>query len=203
MTGEFQKLRKWIEWMSPKSLEDYHTQSSKLTKEQGEKVTQILGVLTTEIKGMSESVVAELKSLQELIQATLSTAPESTSAGEPGGMGTIRGGPEEMSSRVAPNVSGQGIPASGFPPLPPPALDLGQSPFTMPNVPPSSSMPTAPQTPVMVGGNPWKPVGISSCARLHLCGLLSKSRGRESHDSGIEHRAPGKEERACAPEVSE
>ena len=106
VTGEFQKLRKWIEWMSPKSLEDYHTQSSKLTKEQGEKVTQILGVLTTEIKGMSESVVAELKSLQELIQATLSTAPESTSAGEPGGMGTIRGGPEEMSSRVAPNVSG-------------------------------------------------------------------------------------------------
>ena len=60
VTGEIQKLRKWIEWFAPKPLEDYHFQSNKLSMEQGEKVTQILGALTTEIKRMSESVVARV-----------------------------------------------------------------------------------------------------------------------------------------------
>ena len=35
VTGEIQKVRKWIEWFSTKSLDDIHFQSTKLSNEQG------------------------------------------------------------------------------------------------------------------------------------------------------------------------
>ena len=35
VSGEMQKLRKWIEWVSPRPLAEYHKQSSELTKEEG------------------------------------------------------------------------------------------------------------------------------------------------------------------------
>ena len=60
ITGEIQKVRRWVEWFSTRTLNDFHSQSTKLSKEQEEKLTETLGTLTAEIKGMFEGIIMEV-----------------------------------------------------------------------------------------------------------------------------------------------
>ena len=120
--------------------------------------------------GLATSVIAELKSLQEVIQGAMTKGsvaePYGMGAAEPPGMGAAEPcgmGPGEPCGMGIGEPCGIGvipsgpIPAVGFPPpgppgppLPPPMAgcsNVGQIPFPLPSAAPSS-VATGPQTPL-------------------------------------------------------
>ena len=145
----------------PRPLGEAQKKSRDLTEEQSEKFAKILEGLTGEVQGLGTSVIAELKSLREVLQSAMvegsATDPPGIGPGEPCGMGF---------------TTSESIPAFGFPPqmphgppgppplapLPPPMASCShvrQIPCPLSGAAPSSSpmapVATTPQTPVTAG----------------------------------------------------
>ena len=75
VSGEMGKLRIWIEWVIPRPLGEAQKKSRDLTEEQSEKFAKILEGLTGEVQGLGKRVIAELKSLQEVLQDAMVEGP--------------------------------------------------------------------------------------------------------------------------------
>ena len=132
VSGEMVKLRKWIEWIAPKPLEEYYKKNSQLTQEQGEKIAQLFEALTAEVQGLGTGVISELKNLQEVIQGAMTKSSEA----EPSGMGIAEpcgiGPGEPCGVGIGEScgigvISGGPVPAVGFPPPGPPLPPLMSS----------------------------------------------------------------------------
>ena len=71
-------------------------------------------------------------------------------------------------------------------------LRIWASPFTMPNAPPSSSMPTAPQTPVMVGAIPGNQLGSVPAPECIFAGYSPRAEGENAMTVGLNIELPEK-----------